>query len=71
MPLRTHVEKLGYCNNCHIFDMPMKFGRNKVAYVPENLSIYQNAKPNRTEKADAVVIGGGGADMVPTFSHEN
>lgn len=59
-----HVGSFAYCNNCHIFDMPMKFGRNKAAYVPEDLSIYKNAKPNRIEKADAVVIGGGGAGMV-------
>lgn len=59
-----HRASFAYCNNCHIFNMPMKFGRAKVAYTPEDLSIYENAIPNRVEQADVVIIGGGGAGMV-------
>ena len=62
-----HVGSFAYCNNCHIFDMPMRFGRNKVAYVPEDLSIYKTAVANRVEKADVVVVGGGGAGMVASI----
>lgn len=43
--------------------MPMKFGRQKIAYEPQDLSIYKDAVPNRTEKADFVIVGGGGAGM--------
>lgn len=35
-----HEASFAYCNNCHIFDMPMKFGRQKIAYTPVDLSIY-------------------------------
>lgn len=58
-----HEASFAYCNNCHVFDMPMKFGRQKVAYEPQDLSIYKNAAANRTEEADFVVVGGGGAGM--------
>ena len=58
-----HVGSFAYCNNCHIFDMPMKFGRQKIAYTPVDLSIYRDAMPNRTEKADFVVVGAGGAGI--------
>ena len=43
--------------------MPMKFGRQKIAYEPQDLFIYKDAVPNRTEKADFVIVGGGGAGM--------
>lgn len=58
-----HEASFAYCNNCHIFDMPMKFGRQKIAYTPVDLSIYRDAMPNRTEKADFVVVGAGGAGI--------
>lgn len=58
-----HEASFSYCNNCHVFDMPMKFGRQKIAYEPQDLSIYKDAVPNRTEKADFVIVGGGGAGM--------
>ncbi len=58
-----HEASFAYCNNCHIFDMPMKFGRQKIAYTPQDLSVYRDAVPNRTEKADFVVVGGGGAGI--------
>ncbi len=59
-----HEASFAYCNNCHIFDMDMKYGRNKVNYTVEDLRIYEKATPNRVEKADVVVVGGGGAGMV-------
>lgn len=58
-----HEASFAYCNNCHIFDMPMKFGRQKIAYTPQDLSVYRDAVPNRTEKADFVVVGAGGAGI--------
>lgn len=58
-----HEASFAYCNNCHIFDMPMKFGRQKIAYTPVDLSIYRDAMPNRTEKTDFVVVGAGGAGI--------
>lgn len=58
-----HEASFSYCNNCHVFDMPMKFGRQKVAYVPQDLSVYKDAVPNRTEKADFVIVGAGGAGI--------
>lgn len=58
-----HEASFSYCNNCHVFDMPMKFGRQKIAYEPQDLFIYKDAVPNRTEKADFVIVGGGGAGM--------
>ncbi|WP_289187358.1 flavocytochrome c [uncultured Parasutterella sp.] len=61
---KGHEESFAYCNNCHIFNMPMKFGRAKVPYAPEDLSFYRNAIPNREETADIVIVGGGGAGMV-------
>ncbi len=62
-----HVGSFAYCNNCHIFEMPMKFGRNKTSFVAEALGIYKDAVPNRTEKTDVVVIGAGGAGMVASI----
>lgn len=59
-----HEPSFAYCNNCHIFKMPMKFGRNKIPYVAEDLGVYKNAMPNRIEQADAVIVGAGGAGMV-------
>ncbi len=59
-----HQESFAYCNNCHIFDMPMKFGRQKIPYLPEDLGQYDNAVPAFTEKTDVVIVGGGGAGMV-------
>lgn len=58
-----HEASFAYCNNCHVFDMPMKFGRQKIAYEPQDLSVYRDAVPNRTEKADFVIVGGGGAGI--------
>jgi fumarate reductase flavoprotein subunit len=58
-----HEASFAYCNNCHIFKMDMKFGRQKVPYVPQDLSIYKDAVPNRVENADVVIIGGGGAGI--------
>lgn len=59
-----HTASFAYCNNCHIFNMPMKFGRAKVPFVPEDLSYYKNAVPNHEETTDVVIVGGGGAGMV-------
>ncbi|MBP3439360.1 MAG: flavocytochrome c [Sutterella sp.] len=58
-----HEASFAYCNNCHVFDMNMKFGRQKIPYVPQDLGIYKDAVPNRTEAADLVIVGGGGAGM--------
>lgn len=58
-----HEASFAYCNNCHVFDMPMKFGRQKIAYTPQDLSVYKDAVPNREENADFVIVGGGGAGM--------
>lgn len=58
-----HEASFAYCNNCHIFEMPMKFGRQKEAYLPQDLSIYRDAVANRTEEADFVVVGAGGAGI--------
>jgi fumarate reductase flavoprotein subunit len=66
-----HEASFAYCNNCHIFDMPMKFGRQKIAYTPVDLSIYRDAVPNRTEKADFVVIGAGGAGIAAAIDASN
>lgn len=58
-----HEASFAYCNNCHIFDMPMKFGRQKIAYLPQDLSVYKDAVANRTEQADFVIVGAGGAGI--------
>ncbi len=58
-----HEASFAYCNNCHIFPMDMKFGRQKIPYVPVDLSKFLDAEPNRVEKADVVIVGGGGAGM--------
>lgn len=58
-----HEASFAYCNNCHIFKMDMKFGRQKIPYVPADLSKYLDAQPNRVESADVVIVGGGGAGM--------
>lgn len=58
-----HEASFAYCNNCHVFDMPMKFGRQKIAYLPQDLSVYKDAIANRTEQADFVIVGAGGAGI--------
>lgn len=43
-----HEASFSYCNNCHVFDMPMKFGRQKIAYEPQT---YPSIKmPYRIER---------------------
>lgn len=66
-----HTASFAYCNNCHIFNMPMKFGRAKVPFVPEDLSYYKNAVPNHEETTDVVIVGGGGAGMVAAIELRN
>ncbi len=58
-----HEPSFAYCNNCHIFDMDMKFGRQKIPYTPQDLTKYKDAVPNRVENADVVIVGGGGAGI--------
>lgn len=58
-----HEASFAYCNNCHIFNMDMKFGRQKIPYVPQDLDVYKDAVPNRTETTDVVIVGGGGAGI--------
>ncbi len=58
-----HDPSFAYCNNCHVFKMDMKFGRQKIPYTPQNLLIYKDAIPNRVEQTDLVIIGAGGAGM--------
>lgn len=58
-----HEASFSYCNNCHVFDMDMKFGRQKIPYVPQDFSVYKDALPNHEETTDFVIVGGGGAGM--------
>lgn len=66
-----HVTSFPYCNNCHIFPMKIAFARQKVPYVPEDLTLYKNTVPNRVEKTDIVVIGAGGSGMVAAMEIAN
>lgn len=59
-----HVQSFVYCNNCHIFPMEIVYARQKIPYVPEDLSLYKKSVPNRVEKTDVVIIGAGGSGMV-------
>lgn len=58
-----HQPSFAYCNNCHIFDMGMRFGRQKIPYTPRDLEVYKDAVPNRVENAEMVIVGGGGSGI--------
>ena len=66
-----HNQSVAYCSNCHDFPSmkDMKYGKGaKVASQYEDLSAYDNAKPERTETADLLVVGSGAAGFVAAFT---
>ena len=66
-----HNQSVAYCSNCHDFPSlkDMKYGKGaKVASQYEDLSAYDNAKPERTETTDLLVVGSGAAGFVAAFT---
>ena len=60
-----HTESFNYCNNCHIFPDEIPYGtKTKPQYKAEDFSQYANAKPNRVEQTDIVIVGAGGSGIV-------
>lgn len=60
-----HTESFNYCNNCHVFPDEIPFAaKDKPVYKPEDFSQYANAKPNRIEQTDIVIVGAGGSGIV-------
>ena len=66
-----HTPSVAYCTNCHDFPSmkDMKFGKGaKPASQYEDLTKYDNAKPERTETTDILVVGSGAAGFVAAFT---
>ena len=66
-----HSQSVAYCTNCHDFPSmkEMKYGKGaKVPNQYEDLSVYANAKPERVEKTDILVVGSGAAGFVAAFT---
>jgi fumarate reductase flavoprotein subunit len=66
-----HEASVAYCTNCHDFPSmkEMKYGKGaKVASQYEDLSKYENARPERTENADILIVGSGAAGFTAAFS---
>ncbi len=66
-----HNPSVAYCTNCHDFPSmkDMKFGKGaKPADQYEDLKKYDNAKPERTEQTDLLVVGSGAAGFVAAFT---
>lgn len=66
-----HTPSVAYCTNCHDFPSmkDMKFGKGaKPASQYEDLAKYDNAKPERTETTDILVVGSGAAGFVAAFT---
>lgn len=66
-----HMPSVAYCTNCHDFPSmkDMKFGKGaKPASQYEDLTKYDNAKPERTETTDILVVGSGAAGFVAAFT---
>ena len=66
-----HNPSVAYCSNCHDFPSmkDMKYGKGaKVPGQYEDLSVYANAKPERTETTDILVVGSGAAGFMAAFT---
>ena len=66
-----HNPSVAYCSNCHDFPSmkDMKYGKGaKVPGQYEDLTVYANAKPERTETTDILVVGSGAAGFMAAFT---
>ena len=66
-----HSQSVAYCTNCHDFPSmkDMKYGKGgRVPSQYEDLSVYADARPERTETTDILVVGSGAAGFMAAFT---